>query len=162
MVKRLWLLLTLVSSPAFACEQGQYRQFDFWLGNWTVVRADGAIAGTNRITRDLKGCVINEHYRSLGGYEGRSISAYDRQTKRWHQSWVDNTGLLLSLWGGLEAGNMVLSGEGKTPEGATVLHRITWFPLPDGRVRQHWQSSSDQGQQWVTAFDGLYKKIAKN
>ena len=27
-----------------------------------------------------------------------------------------------------------------------VLDRITWTPMPDGRVRQHWQTTADEGQ----------------
>ena len=29
---------------------------------------------------------------------------------------------------------------------------------PDGTVRQLWETSSDKGTSWATAFDGLYRK----
>jgi hypothetical protein len=30
--------------------------------------------------------------------------------------------------------------------------------LPDGRVRQHWETSKDGGATWTTAFDGYYRR----
>jgi hypothetical protein len=37
-----------------------------------------------------------------------------------------------------------------------LLQRITWTPEQDG-VRQHWQSSADDGATWTTVFDGHYR-----
>jgi hypothetical protein len=38
------------------------------------------------------------------------------------------------------------------------VQRITWTPLPDGRVRQHWESTTDGGRTWSTVFDGYYTR----
>ena len=35
-----------------------------------------------------------------------------------------------------------------------VIDRITWTPMQDGRVRQHWQASSDDGETWAYVYDG--------
>ena len=35
--------------------------------------------------------------------------------------------------------------------------RITWTPNADGSVRQHWETSTDDGKTWKTSFDGLYR-----
>jgi hypothetical protein len=50
----------------------------------------------------------------------------------------------------------VLSGERPGREAGVVRHRITWTPLPDGTVRQHWQASRDDGATWDDLFDGRY------
>jgi hypothetical protein len=42
-----------------------------------------------------------------------------------------------------------------------LKHRITWTPQPDGRVRQFWETSSDGGQTWNAAFDGLYVRAKR-
>lgn len=140
-----------------ACRSSSYRQFDFWLGEWQVSRAsDGEPVGTNRITRILDGCVIREEYSSRSGYAGTSYNIYDGTTGRWHQTWVDNTGLLLQLDGGLEGDRMVLSGSRVDREGRPVLDRISWTPVEEGRVRQVWEVSRDDGASWRTIFDGLY------
>jgi len=39
-----------------------------------------------------------------------------------------------------------------------VVNRITWERLPDGRVRQLWETSKDSGATWSVAFDGYYTK----
>ena len=56
---------------------------------------------------------------------------------------------------------MVLEGE--TPAGGAgappVKNRITWSPEPEGRVRQHWETSPDGGKTWATAFDGMYHPV---
>ena len=51
---------------------------------------------------------------------------------------------------------MVLEGDTAAPGGKTVRQRIAWTPMPGGRVRQFWESSSDGGRTWSTEFDGLY------
>ena len=52
-------------------------------------------------------------------------------------------------------GQMVMSGEVLSGQ----IERITWTPLTDGNVRQHWQQSTDQGETWVTVFDGMYQPV---
>ena len=38
------------------------------------------------------------------------------------------------------------------------IDRTTWTPLEDGRVRQHWESTTDGGKSWSTVFDGYYSR----
>lgn len=154
-------LSLMLSLPVFsqaACQSEQYQQFDFWLGEWTVTTPNGKLAGHNSITKGHNGCTLKESYNTPTGYQGNSFNIFDRQSGHWHQTWVDNSGLLLQLDGQLEEGSMVLSGKGKLPSGESIIHRITWTPNPEGTVRQHWQTSKDQGANWSTAFDGLYTK----
>lgn len=134
------------------CSDPAYRQFDFWLGEWEVRKPDGTLAGTNRISKEYGGCVLHERYSTAKGYSGESLNTYDVARKVWHQTWVDNDGLLLLLDGGLVNGRMVLEGQGQG-----VRHRIAWTPNPDGTVRQFWESTDASGQ-WTVAFDGMYKR----
>lgn len=145
-------------TPAPACAAGQHRQFDFWIGVWDVHQSDGKLAGRNTITRAYGGCVIEEHYVGARGYAGGSLNIYDASRDRWHQTWVDNGGLLLELDGAFRDGKMVMEGETLDSAGAVQKQRITWEPLPGGKVRQHWQQSTDAGGSWSTLFDGTYTK----
>lgn len=140
------------------CSREEYRQFDFWLGTWDVKMPDGKLAGSNTIRRELNDCIIHEHYTTKGGFEGFSYNTFNVQTNTWHQTWVDNGGMLLLLEGKFNGKSMVLSGEGKTPDGTLIQHRITWTPSQEGTVRQHWQMSKDKGARWDTLFDGTYHK----
>ena len=129
--------------------------FDFWVGTWDVhLRDTDELIGHNEITRLHEGHVLSENYGTLSGrFSGSSLNGFDHQRGRWHQCWMDCTGLVLDLYGGVVEGNMVLTGEAL--EGQT--ERISWTPFPDGSVRQHWEQSSDERATWTTVFDGLYK-----
>jgi len=140
------------------CDGPEHRQFDFWLGRFAVRTATDQLAGHNVIETTLGGCALTEHWKGARGSEGRSINFYDRNDGRWHQVWIDDAGEPLFLSGGLEGESMVLSGETPGDDGGGVRQRITWTPLDDGRVRQHWQTSKDAGETWATVFDGYYTR----
>jgi hypothetical protein len=152
-------LLTAASAVASAgaCDAPEHRQFDFWLGEWEVRTPNGKLAGVNRIEREYDGCVIHERYTTDRAYRGESLNAYDAARKVWHQTWVDNTGTVLLLEGGLQGSSMVLQGQVTEEGGRVAKHRITWSPNTNGSVRQHWESQ-DEKDQWVTVFDGLYTR----
>lgn len=145
-------------APPKACAGPEFRQFDFWLGDWNVADPKGNPAGANLITLEHDGCVLHEHWTGAKGGTGSSFNIYDATNKRWHQTWVDNDGTLLELEGGIVDGKMVLDGPGKGPKGEAVTNRIAWEKLADGRVRQTWTVSGDGGKTWTTAFDGYYSK----
>lgn len=150
------------ASPAKppACTAPEYRQFDFWQGDWDVRDPSGKIVGRNRIVALPGGCALQENWTGASGHAGTSLNAYDNDRKRWHQTWVDSNGGVLQLDGGLVDGAMILRGEtlaSDTPT-KTTLQRITWTPQRDGRVRQLWEASSDGGKTWDVVFDGMYTK----
>lgn len=130
---------------------------DFWVGEWRVTwtQQNKPMEGHNSIKSVLGGCALEENWRGPGGSEGKSLTFYDRASKKWHQTWIDGSAQALYLDGNFEDKSLVL--EGKTGEGSNLLyHRIKWTPLPDG-VRQHWEQSKD-GKEWQTLFDGRYER----
>ena len=133
------------------CTAPEYRQFDFWLGDWDVIDPAGKLVGRNEITSVHNGCVVFESWRGNGGVTGMSFNLYDPERKKWRQSWVDSTGGVLELEGAFADGRMVLVS-------APSSSRVIWQRLPDGRVRQLWEKSGDGGNTWKTAFDGYYSK----
>jgi hypothetical protein len=109
--------------------------------------------------RDLtRACAPPRRHRwsGGGGVSGKSLNIY--RHGRWHQTWVDNSGTLLMLAGGLAGRSMVLSATGPSASDPKAIQqqRITWTPASDGSVRQLWESSSDSGRTWVVLFDGRY------
>ncbi|MEM6430390.1 MAG: hypothetical protein AAF708_14200 [Deinococcota bacterium] len=149
-----------VSGP---CETPQHAQFDFWVGNWRVEDPEGTFQGTNNIVKLLDSCVIQENWEGASGLRGHSYNLYYAAADSWHQTWVDTSGSLLQLDGGLVDDVMVL--EGTTPSvqepGVTVYHRISWNVV-DGNadhVRQHWEVSTDDQASWRTVFDGQYYRV---
>src|SRR5262245_5513099 len=101
------------------CKAAEFRQFDFWLGEWTVPAPGGKPPGHSRIESILDGCVILENWQGGSGYTGKSFNIYNRETGHWEQFWVDTTGSRLHLVGGLVDGKMVLSGTQDRPNATT-------------------------------------------
>ena len=147
-------------STTTPCDSAQHRQFDFWLGQWEVTHPAGPLAGRSRIEAILGGCVLLENWDSPSGVSGKSFNVFNTGTGRWEQFWVDNSGSRLHLTGGMREGSMVLQGVQDQPNAQSGLkphERITWTPNADGSVRQHWETSADDGRSWRTVFDGLYR-----
>jgi len=146
---------TALMEPLKPCQAPEYRQFDFWLGDWDV-QSPASPGGSSRnlISRINDGCAVREDYTTPIGYAGTSLNFYDGVKKVWHQTWIDNQGGALYLEGGLVGQSMVLA----TTTDPQSVNRITWTPLDDGRVRQHWEATADGGKTWTSVFDGYYSK----
>ncbi|WP_298904954.1 hypothetical protein [uncultured Psychroserpens sp.] len=131
-----------------------YRQFDFWLGEWDVYVQNQKIAESS-ITNTNGDCGILENWRPLGSNGGNSISYYDVNDKTWKQNWVAAGGVSHYEQPKTETnGDMLMIAKGNG-----VWYRMTWYyNKNDDTVRQVQESSSDQGQTWTNAFDGLYKR----
>jgi len=152
----LLLFALLQSQPAPApCGAPEYRQFDFWIGDWVVHNPKGQQVGTNRIEKVEGGCGLQENWRSSTGGTGRSLNFYRPSARRWVQAWVGG-GSTLVLEGEYDGQKMVLEGTGPSGTGSQALNRITWSRIEGGIVRQVWEQSSDGGKTWATAFDGRY------
>lgn len=148
------------SEPAAAsepCEGPEFRDFDYWLGTWAVYNVDGDRIGTNTISAASEGCAVLERWRPVQGPEGTSVNFYDPNRNHWEQLWVGGGGLILRLAGSAEDGVMVLTGiePRQTPRG-DVLDRISWIPEGEN-VRQVWEISTNSGETWQTAFQGIYR-----
>jgi len=131
---------------------GDAHAFDFWLGEWEVFDAEGGHVGRNSVTAPYDTGALAEHWRGDSGVEGRSLNSWDPERGCWHQTWIDSSGGMLLLDGGLRDGAMVLTGVT-----ADAQHRITWTNDGDG-VRQLWETSTDDGVTWSVAFDGRYSR----
>lgn len=140
------------------CKSEPHRQFDFWVGNWVVTDKENNVVGYNRIDLILNNCALQENWEGGKGSNGKSFNFYDRQTQKWHQTWVDNSGGILYLDGELQGNVMVLKGTRLGRGGKTVLHKINYTPMKDGRVKQHWKASGDKGETWNDVFLGFYEK----
>jgi hypothetical protein len=145
-------------APSAACLAPQNRHFDFWLGEWDLVGADGKKSAEDRVVSILGGCAIQENWTGVKSGQGLSLSAYDPATKHWHQTLMDDSGAVLKLEGELADGKMILVGQrpSQKEKGITITHRIAWSLLPDHRVRQYWELSTTGGRTWRPVFEGYY------
>lgn len=125
----------------------EFRQLDFWVGEWEVRDATGQTIGESRVEKLLGECVLLESWTDRRGRQGKSFNLWDAREKVWRQVWVDDFGALREYRG-------VLDGRSLRYERAGT--RMTFTPLDGGRVRQHIETSADGGKSWTTGFDGTY------
>jgi tetratricopeptide (TPR) repeat protein len=134
----------------------QYRQFDFWVGNWDVYGKGGALVGHSHVDLILGKCVVSENWTDMTGGEGKSYNKYNAPLQRWEQYWVDQYGQTTFYAGRLEGPNMVYLADGFSPAGKPQKQRLTFFPLGPDKVRQFGESSDDGGTTWKVAYDLTY------
>ncbi|KAA3650728.1 MAG: hypothetical protein DWP95_01090 [Proteobacteria bacterium] len=153
---------TLKSQNSNPCDQANYHDFDFWVGNWAVygdLDKSGPLLGTNRITKSQGGCLITEHWTSANGNTGTSMNFYDGSQNKWVQHWVSQDGISISYSGGLDNDSMVLTGKiyyANRDDHPIRDFKGKWTPLDDGVVKQHFEESIDGGESWQPWFTGYY------
>jgi tetratricopeptide (TPR) repeat protein len=139
------------------CRAPEYRQFDFWIGDWEVRLPGGRVAGANNVTLEQEGCLIVEHWKSVEGVQtGTSFNYYDIRDKKWHQLYLDNSGnagAFPAMSGTLQDGKMVML----TDEKEGPVSRWTWYLAKPGTVRQVAEQTTD-GKSWNTTWDSTYVK----
>ncbi len=147
------------SGPQNVCQRDPaFEQFDFWLGDWSVYDLDGALQGTNRITKQEAGCLVLEQWRSVKGTTGQSYNFYDPVRQKWRQVWVSR-GMSIDYEGGLrDDGTMELVGEIHYHSGRSARFRGEWSQQTDGSVRQHFEEYDAETETWKPWFTGIYRR----
>lgn len=139
---------------ATPCEHtAENRQFDFWVGEWSVETTTGQQAGTSKVERILNGCALLENWSGLG--DGKSLNIYNVNRKQWQQFWVDAGGEVHEYAGGLVNGEMRFEGPAADHAGNRTMRRMTFSRLDGGRVKQKGEVSSD-GKNWSLEYELIY------
>ncbi|MCI5054717.1 MAG: hypothetical protein MRY83_01345 [Flavobacteriales bacterium] len=160
----IYLVLSIVlQSDTFGqncpCCDDFHKQFDFWLGDWTVYDTADNKVGENTIIKLENSCLLKENWKGSSGGTGTSFNYFDKTDSTWNQTWVDGSGNVLKLKGNLIEGKMVLKSE-LTPGQKVALYynQVTWTPGSDGSVQQLWQTFDEKHNLLGTAFLGVYRK----
>lgn len=136
-----------------ACTGEEYRQLDFWLGKWDLswkpTGAGDNGEGTNDITLILDDCVVQESFKGAGAI-GHSVSVYQAPTKKWRQTWVDNTGGYFALVGGPDNAGFRLDLTRISTESPYM--RMIWRNIETDSMDWHWQRSPDEGKTWEDSW----------
>jgi hypothetical protein len=152
-------LLDKVKVRAHPCPRlAEARQLDFWLGEWEVRDPQNHVVGHSSIQRLLDGCVVYESWTGTLGGSGKSFNFWDGANHRWQQTWVDDKGGVQQYFGQLRQG--ALRYEGALQASGAARVRLSFIPLPGGKVRQLAERSSDGGQSWTTTYDFVYSRAA--
>jgi hypothetical protein len=152
------LPLSAQGAAAAKCAAGPFRQFDFWVGEWTVSDTANHVIAHSTIQRTAAGCAITEHWQPLQGADGASISWFAPSDSMWHQQWVGGGGWIARLKGSFRDGVMTMTETESSLPPSAGTNRMHWTRLPDGSVRQSLETTKDGGRTWVGSFVGIYRK----
>lgn len=164
-----FLFMTIISFAAAQTAPAQqrpcstypeYRQFDFWIGEWEVFGKNGNKAGQSKISLILDSCIILEEWTGGGGFTGKSFNTWNAATHQWQQTWVDNVGGTTEyLRGQAEPGKITFFADKVMGnDGKNFLRKLSFYKLSDDKVRQHGERSNDGGQTWTTEYDLEYRR----
>lgn len=153
--------LAHAQAPVYGCDSPESRQLDFWVGEWELSYTvnEKTVKSRNRISKTLDGCVILEEFTGAPGgkLDGRSFSTLDRNTKKWRQTWVDNTASYLDFEGATVDGDMAFVRVG-THKGKAMHQRMVFRDVKADSLKWLWQGSPD-GKAWKTLWEIDYRRI---
>jgi hypothetical protein len=162
------LAIMSLSNSSFAqlpCSRPEFRQFDFWIGEWEVYSTSGTIAGKSRVSLLLDSCVILEEWISANAvkglrYAGKSFNKYNPASRQWQQTWVDNTGGSIEFLKGKYADRKMVfeTNPFQFKKDTLALRRLSFYNLDSAKVRQHGEISKDNGVTWATEYDLEYRR----
>jgi hypothetical protein len=169
MKKYFLFFLTLIAIQTVTaqkpCSHIEFRQFDFWVGEWEAFGLKGQKAGDSKISLILDSCVILEEWTSAGAqqgliYSGKSFNSYNAATKQWQQTWTDNTGNTTEFLRGEGSDGRIVYYADKVsgPKGENFMRRLTFTKLNNDKVRQFGERSDDGGKTWTAEYDLEYRR----
>jgi hypothetical protein len=150
-----------VQAASAGCGGTQYRAFDFFIGTWVGRNAKGELRGKSEVMSVLAGCSIRMHWTGRT-FEGTNNNTYDVTRGIWQKAWFDNTGGVELSTGTASPGKIVYQGYDYDKGRVASLHRESWILLPDGRVLEHYELSTDGGRTWKLAFNTFYSRITRD
>jgi hypothetical protein len=146
------------------CSQPEFRQFDFWIGEWEAFGPKGK-AGDSKISLVLDSCIILEEWTSTGvvqgfRYAGKSFNTWNASLHQWQQTWVDNTGSSTAYTHGKFDNNRIIFTTDPFPfkKDTMATRRLTFFDLGVDKVRQLGEITKDNGVTWKTEYDLEYRR----
>ena len=153
------------SMTQMPCGKPEFRQFDFWIGEWEAFGVNGAKTGDSKISIILDSCVILEEWTSANTqqgliYKGKSFNSYNSATKQWQQTWTDNTGNTTEFLRGEGSNGKIIYYADKVvgPGGKYFMRRLTFTKIDNDKIRQLGELSKDGGKTWTTEYDLEYRR----
>jgi hypothetical protein len=143
------------------CTAPESNQFDFWVGDWTIIYSD-TMHATNHVEKMMSGCTVQENFSDLhNNYMGKSWSVYNTNYKLWQQTWVDNQGGYIALTGGMQGDSMVLiTAERTVPvkisSTGKLMNRMVYYNITKDAFDWDWESSTDGGRTWKSNWQLHY------
>lgn len=157
-------LLPLNANGQKLCSQPEFRQFDFWVGDWEAFGPNGTKGGDSKVSVILDSCVILEEWTGIPNqgftFTGKSFNSYNAATKQWQQTWTDNTGNTTEFLRGEGSNGKVIYYADKVSDakGKLFMRRLAFTKLSNDKVRQFGEKSDDEGKTWAVEYDLEYRR----
>lgn len=155
----------VASQSKLPCSYPKFRQFDFWIGEWEVFGKNNNKAGDSKISVILDSCVILEEWTSASlqqglRYAGKSFNSFNKKTKQWQQTWVDNTGATTEYLTGKFENNAIIftTNPFAFSKDTLAIRKLSFFNVEPNKIRQLGEISKDGGATWLTEFDLEYRR----
>ncbi|EGD57966.1 Tetratricopeptide repeat protein [Novosphingobium nitrogenifigens DSM 19370] len=150
--------------PKAPCAGPDYRQLDFWIGDWRVLDGkSGKTVAHDRIRAIHGHCVIREDLRFTGALyrrpgtpfalAGLSINRFDGQ--QWLQMWADNQWGAILFKGARRADGAFQFDTVIPSRGRDV--RLVWHTEPDGLRMEQYGAKAGSGV-WERYEDLVYRR----
>ena len=155
------------TAPPAPCSTPEYRQLDFWVGEWIATwdNGDGTKGtGKNRITKDEYGdCVITEHFTADdGSLKGHSISMFFKPAGEWRQTWMDNQGGYFDLFGGTGLDpNSKFGLETYRRKPQAPFRRMLWQDVRPDSFTWRWEGKDKAEDPWKELWVIRYTRAPK-
>lgn len=148
----------------------EIKELSWLVGTWDVVMktkwdpnaTDWAEEkGTATYSYAVDSSAIMMHYQGMTmgmSFKGLMVQTFDRETKMWQSSWVDNFSARLVLYTGTRAkGKTVLTGE-DLMQGQKMTTRMTTFNESPTKFEWSMEGSIDGGKTFMTSATAVYTK----
>ena len=160
------ILICQISYSQKPCSTSpEFRQFDFWIGQWEAFATNGRKAGDSKISLILDSCIILEEWISASivsglRYSGKSFNAWKKAQRQWQQTWVDNTGGTIAYTQGKFENDKIIFNTDPfmVAKDTIATRRLTFFNLGPDKVRQLGEITKDKGVTWNTEYDLEYRR----
>jgi hypothetical protein len=147
-----------VKSPPSHCDTAGHRQFDFWVGEWDVYRADtDRLVAHSTIERLYAGCAVRENWSPFKGTPGGSLNVYRPASREWRQVWTDADNELHEYRGRWDGRKLVFKGNAADSASVARPVRMTFEPLPDGSVAQTGYAWDRKKGAWALEYKFIYR-----
>jgi hypothetical protein len=144
--------------PTPCSANSESRQFDYWLGDWTVTYPGAPGGSTSKVSLSLDQCLLIEGWDGGKGHKGENLFAYSYDDKRWRGMFADNQGRVHVFEGKVGTNSAEFHGPSRGPNGEEVLNRIKVVRMSADQIEQSWEKSVDHGATWTMQFRGQYSR----
>lgn len=93
-------------------------------------------------------------------YAGKSFNTWNRNSKQWQQTWVDNVGGSTEYLEGKYDDQKIIFQTKPFPfsKDTMAIRKLTFFNLSPDKVRQLAEITKDNGVSWQTEYDLEYRR----